>query len=369
MIQARDISFNIEYGRYIKPIEESLYSKIQIGKGTNLSMANKIHKLSKSFLYYTECDHVAFDAHVTSEMLKLTHTFYQSCYFHNLELRKLSKKTLNNNCRTRDGIKYRISGTRMSGDVDTSLGNSLINYAILKQCVTELCGKCEIIVNGDDSIIFTNRKIDTVKLMELLKTYNMESKVMESVTNIHKVEFCRQKIVINSKGKPTLMINPSRINTIYGMTYKQQRDYLEYLRQVCVCNIAINITNPLAQYWSNIYKEAFDKPLLLAELITFEYIELRTKLTAVKELTTTNISDYDSGELNQTTYCAWGNLDFLVNDKYKIINKIKKINNLIKNIENPINGKKQFKINTEMLKYFPVNFTIHVNHNSRSQRT
>lgn len=324
MIQARHITFNIQYGRYIKPIEDSLGKRINFGKGTNVEIARKIFKLSKKYKYYTECDHTSFDAHVTVEMLKLTHVFYQSCYFHDRELRKLSKRTINNNCKTRDGIKYRIKGTRMSGDVDTSFGNSIINYAILKQCVTEIAGKCEIIVNGDDSIIFTLRPIDTTKLSELLLTYNMESKVQPSTQNIHKVEFCRQKLIINSSGTPALMINPKRLIDIYGMTYKQQSDYLEYLRQVCVCNIAINISNPLAQYWSMIYKEVFDKPLKMYEIFTFSAIEIRTKQAAIKELLHIPVTNYDSGELNVTVFSAWGNLDYLEVYKNKIIKKNKK---------------------------------------------
>lgn len=205
----------------------------------------------------------------------------------------------------------------MSGNVDTSLGNSLINYAIIKECALKLIGDCEVIVNGDDSILFTNKPVDVEKLVAMLRTYNMESKVNQSETNIHKVEFCRQKLVINSKGKPSLMINPKRIIEIYGMTYKQQRDYVEYLRQVCICNIAINITNPLAQYWSSIYDEAFGKPIDLLEIFAFNYVELRTKLTALKELKTPN-DEYDSGELNQTAYAAWGNLDYMVRGRVRM---------------------------------------------------
>lgn len=357
MIQARDISFNIEYGRFIKPIEDKLHDKVQFGKGTNNEIANKIYRLSKRFKYYTECDHTTFDAHVTPEMLRLTHTYYQSCYYHNARLRQLSRKTINNNCRTRDGIKYRVKGTRMSGDVDTSLGNSLINYAILKEAVTKIAGACEILVNGDDSIIFTKKNVDEKKLVAELRKYNMESKVQKSVTNIHKVEFCRQKLIINSAGEPALMIDPKRLVDIYGMTYKQQRDYVEYLRQVCICNIAINISNPLAQYWSTIYKIAFDNNINLMEIFLFKYVELRTKQTAIKELAHAN-KVFDSGEYNQTVYAAWGNLDYLDVSLKKITKKIKKIKTLM-------GGK---KINTEMLKYLPVVKTIYVNHNTQVLR-
>lgn len=361
MIQARDITFNIEYGRFIKPIEDKCGKRVQFAKGTNNEIAKKIRKLAAKYSHYTECDHSSFDAHVTTEMLKLTHTFYQSCHYHNADLRKMSKKTLNNNCRTRDGIKYRIKGTRMSGDVDTSLGNSLINYAILKDAVTRMVGECDIIVNGDDSIIFTNRPLDIRQAEQLLKEYNMESKFKPTETNIHKVEFCRHKYIINNDGIPTMMIDPDRINGIFGMTYKQQRDYLEYLRQVCICNIAINWANPIGRYWKQIYETCWTKPLNFAEIDDFKYIELRTKLTAKKELKKNiNISTL---ELNVSMYIAYNNLDNWLREKYIIIRKIKKIQKITTR-HSPRD--KIIRINTAMLPYLPVSHIFFVNHNVKT---
>lgn len=61
-----------------------------------------------------------------------------------------------------------------------------------------------------------------------------------------------------------MMIDPDRINEIYGMN--QQSDYVEYLRQVCVCNVAINCTNPVGRYWLQIYKSNWEKPLNFCEI-------------------------------------------------------------------------------------------------------
>jgi len=107
-----------------------------------------------------ECNHSTFDAHVTIEMLEMTHRFYNSYHRnHNSEIQKYSRMTLINKCQNRNGDRYKIVGTRMSGDVDTSLGNSLINYAILKEAISIFKVKGDVIVNGDDSIIFLNEPI------------------------------------------------------------------------------------------------------------------------------------------------------------------------------------------------------------------
>lgn len=368
MIQGRDIVFNVEYGRYIKPIEDKCGKRVQFAKGTNLDIANKIKKLSKHYKYFTECDHKTFDAHVTVEMLKLTHVYYQACFHHDLTLRKLSKKTLNNNCRGRDGIKYRVKGTRMSGDVDTSLGNSLINYAILKEAVTKIAGKCEIIVNGDDSIIFTNRPLDVDAAKTLLKTFNMESEIQDSVTCIHKVEFCRHRYILNSLGKPSMMIDPRRITNIYGMTYKQQSDYVEYLREVCVCNIAINISNPVSKYWKEVYDACWSNiPIKFCSILDFQHVELRTRLAAIKEVV--QRIAFDTGELNITVYRAFGNLDDWLESKYKVIKHIKMVMGLsYTDIDSNRRPTRIFKINSDMIKYLPVSMTLQINHNAMSIR-
>lgn len=257
MIQARDISFNIEYGRFIKPLEQLLTKnhkyRYNFGKGNYDEIAKRIKLLKSRYNYYTELDHTSFDAHVTVEMLKLTHVFYRACYYHNGELRRLSMKTLNNSCKTRWGEKYKVKGTRMSGDVDTSLGNSLINYAILKECLSRLKIDGDVIVNGDDSILFTNQAIGG-GFSELLKKFNMESKISKTSTNIHKIEFCRTKYVIRSDGTPTMMMDPQRIVEIFGMTRNVQTDRVGYLNEVAICNAHINKNTPIGLVWADAFQ-------------------------------------------------------------------------------------------------------------------
>lgn len=42
MIQARDIKFNVEYGTYIKPIEDRCGKRLQFAKGTHHDIAIKL---------------------------------------------------------------------------------------------------------------------------------------------------------------------------------------------------------------------------------------------------------------------------------------------------------------------------------------
>jgi len=255
MIQSRHPTFNIAYGKYIKPLEQKITKHIpktslHFGKGDPDSIAARIAKLSAKYRWYTEGDHSTFDAHVTTEHLKLTHWYYRKCFpLHHVEVNQLSQRTLVNRCTTRRGEKYTTRATRMSGDVDTSFGNSLINYAILREVLDTVGIRGECIVNGDDFILFTDTRVDITLFRAWLRTHNMDTDMKESTENIHRVEFCRSKFVINNEGRNTMMMDPGRLAGIYGMTFRNVRSYQLYLVEVALANASINKSSPTGLYW------------------------------------------------------------------------------------------------------------------------
>nr|QTJ63692.1 RNA-dependent RNA polymerase [Dipteran tombus-related virus] len=268
LIQGRHPTFNIVYGSYIKPLERGLKHRLQFGKGTYDQIAAKVHTLSKRYKYYTELDHSTFDAHVTTEMLKLVHKFYLSCYDNDNNLRKLCKRTINNFCVGRHGEKYTIKGTRMSGDVDTALGNSLINYHILKSCLSDFKIRGEVIVNGDDSVLFTHEPIPTEQFTKRLRAYNMESKVAHTSTSIHTISFCRTKLVYHPDGSPTMAFDPDRLRDIYGMSHRRYppKQYERYCRLIHHTNHFININSPVKYQWQTLTSKTIDiKELIIID--------------------------------------------------------------------------------------------------------
>lgn len=349
LIQARNLTFNVEYGRYIKPIEKALSKRVQFGKGTPHQVAKRIMNLKKKYQYYTECDHKTFDSHVTVEMLQLTHTFYASCYNHDKNLRKLAKRTLKNKCKTRNGEKYTIKGTRMSGDVDTSLGNSLINYAILKTVVKDIVGKCEVIVNGDDSIIFSTQRIDVKLLTNKLKEYNMETEVKESQKSIHKIDFCQQRLIYDHEAKPTMMPDYNRVLSRFGMTYKQLNNYQEYIKDLVVCNIYMYHSNIVGYKFLNMYKNLYGKFKHID--IMGSRVEDKMKINvknSIENLDVTklviNINDY----IDISVFNAY-NIDSIDKEFLKLENRIRIINS-------------KPRLHTNSIKNLPVNNLIFINH-------
>nr|AZS32322.1 hypothetical protein 3 [Crane fly tombus-like virus 3] len=106
----------------------------------------------------------------------------------------------------------------MSGDVDTGFGNSLINYYIIIHLLRELNIEGDVIVNGDDFIIFTNSLLPN-NFAELLRNYNMDTVLKPTTTRIHTVEVCRSKLIFHPNGHATMAFDPHRLIDIYGCTY------------------------------------------------------------------------------------------------------------------------------------------------------
>nr|QTJ63588.1 RNA-dependent RNA polymerase [Hymenopteran tombus-related virus] len=257
LIQARHISFNIKYGRFIKALEHRLTKNhkrsVNFGKGNYNELAHRITTLAKKYTHYTELDHKSFDAHVTVDMLKNNTKFYAQCFpGHAEEIRRYGRAQLNNKCITRNGDRWTIKGTVMSGDVTTSIGNCLINYSIIKESLKMLGIRGDVLVNGDDCIIFTNCPIPC-EFESILRKFNMEATIGNTSTDIHDIEFCRAKVILNDLGQYTMMINPERLEQIFGMTYNNIPSYQDYLLEVIQCNACINKSNPIGGMWFDLY--------------------------------------------------------------------------------------------------------------------
>lgn len=338
MIQARKPIFNIMYGKYIKPLEiiVTKYHRLNnhFGKGTTNTIAEKISRLSQKWEWKTEGDHKTFDAHVTKEMLSLTHKYYKACFGTNhTDLNWLTKQTLRNSCRTRQGDKYKVTGTRMSGDVDTSFGNSLINLAILKELMEKLGVKGEAIVNGDDFILFTNKKIDIIKSKEILSTMNMETDMKDSTRNIHQVEFCANKLVLTSEGEYTLYKDIDRIFSKFGMTNAQVDLYRNYILECLHGNWKMMKTTPIGLVFKEIYYKTLELETKvngknILGIITdhkqykYKYLE-RSLIHQIRE--SRKDKETSSKELTISMYMAYDETIELDTYRDKLYNKIKNI--------------------------------------------
>lgn len=214
VISPRDPRYNVEVGKYLRPIEHRLYAAIgrmfdgpTVLKGYNAKEMGLIFQRKWSSFrdpVAVGLDASRFDQHVSVEALKWEHSVYNGI-FKSDELRKLLKWQLKNKVygHCKDGkLKYTVDGCRMSGDMNTALGNCLIMCALVHCYLKERCIVGSLANNGDDCVVIIESK-DLAKfsagLDEWFKEMGFIMKVEEPVYELEKIEFCQTHPVYNGE--------------------------------------------------------------------------------------------------------------------------------------------------------------------------
>lgn len=209
LIQPRSPEYNVLVGRYIKHLEHSVYSQLNglwggptIMKGLNcFQQAHAFREAWTSFHHPVAImlDAVRFDQHVSSPMLQWEHEVYLAHYRgrDREELAMLLKQQLVNrgSIRTDVGtIKYTVAGCRMSGDMNTALGNCLIMSSCCLALVQSVAVRARLFNNGDDCCLIVE-SADEPKLYPVIKPFFSELgfiiEVEESTNIFEKISFCQ----------------------------------------------------------------------------------------------------------------------------------------------------------------------------------
>jgi len=235
VIQPRTPRYNVEVGRYLKPLEAGVYEGIAevfggptVMKGLSAEgVARELHGMWEQFQrpVAVGLDASRFDQHVRAEMLRWEHSVYEGCFagIDKSELRGLLQRQLINKgtMRCADGsIKYQVSGSRMSGDMNTSLGNCLIMCALVHTLAAERGIKVRLANNGDDCVVIMEER-DLRKFVTGLKewfwAFGFNMKVEDPVRVFEGIEFCQAHPVFD--GVVWVMVrNPSTTVSKDAMT-------------------------------------------------------------------------------------------------------------------------------------------------------
>lgn len=211
-IQYRNPRYNLVLATYLKPYEHAFYELVGsdglrvVTKGLNNVEIAKL-MLDKAALYenpvYINCDHSKFDSTINVDHLKFEHMIYNRTF---PSLKNLLRKQLKNRGYTRSGIHYKVVGTRMSGDYNTSLGNSLLNRAVLESWLKNI--KHSLILDGDDSVIIVEAKdVHKLDLSHFEKCgFTTTTDLCYDITE---VEYCKKRLVMSDP--PILMRSPLRV--------------------------------------------------------------------------------------------------------------------------------------------------------------
>lgn len=210
VIQPRDVRYNCEVGPYLKAHEHNIYRAIAdiwggptVMKGYN-SVDTARHMRDMWNSIPQPCgiglDASRFDQHVSRQALEWEHSIYNGM-FHSKRLAELLRWQLVNRgkCHTPEGVvAYEVEGCRMSGDMNTSLGNCLIMTAMVWALCEKLGVPARLANNGDDCMLIVPRKWERVvrnQITSWFLKFGFTMKVEDTVYEFEQIEFCQTRPV------------------------------------------------------------------------------------------------------------------------------------------------------------------------------
>lgn len=226
VISPRDPKFNIQLGRYLRPIEERIFEALgelfghkTVMKGMDTDTV--AHCLREKWEMFNNpvaigLDASRFDQHVSADALHVEHGVYIDCFPRKKDKTKLHnilKHQLKNHCLgyVEDGkLEYTVDGTRMSGDMNTSLGNCVLMCLMIHAYAQHSKVNVQLANNGDDCVVFMERR-DIARFSEGLFDWFLEMgfnmAIEKPVDFFEGVEFCQCKPVFDGV-KYTMCRNP-----------------------------------------------------------------------------------------------------------------------------------------------------------------
>nr|QDH87038.1 MAG: RNA-dependent RNA polymerase [Riboviria sp.] len=225
-IQFRDPVYSVVLATYLKPIEEVVYqmrgnrlnglpSTRVIGKGLNQGQrATLLRKKWDSFVrpVCLSLDASRFDQHVSYAHLQAEHALYLQLN-NDPEFARLLSWQLVNRVKTTRGIRYKTRGKRMSGDMNTALGNCVIMVSQLGLYFEDRDIKWDCLDDGDDILVIVEAEYAQLLRDELpghFAELGMDLKVENDTTVFEQIEWCQCRPVAVDGGW-TLIRSPAKV--------------------------------------------------------------------------------------------------------------------------------------------------------------
>jgi hypothetical protein len=265
-IQFRHPKYCVAVGRYLKPIEHALYRMRGDGKdlpatrliGKGLSQRERAVLLKSKLELFENpvimsLDASRFDQHVSRELLRIEHWMYLQCIPSDEFARLLSWQLDNMGVSSR-GIRYRTKGKRMSGDMNTALGNCLLMVLMVS---TFMRGrKYDILDDGDDCLLVVEH-YDAQWVKENVHAafleYGMEIKIENVAHSLEEVEWCQCKPIEYAPGEHKFVRNPRKVfAALGGAKYLEpsRKARARLVNTIGLCELVLNLGVPVLQEYA-----------------------------------------------------------------------------------------------------------------------
>nr|ABY73661.1 RNA-dependent RNA polymerase [Barley yellow dwarf virus PAV] len=211
-----------------------------------------------------------FDQHVSEQALKWEHGIYNGI-FGSTELATALEHQLVNNIKmfVEDKmLRFKVIGHRMSGDINTSMGNKLIMCGMMHAYFKMLGVEAELCNNGDDCVIITDRVNEKLfdGMYQHFLQYGFNMVTEAPVYELEKLEFCQSRPV-RIDGKYRMVRRPDCIGkdstTLLSML--NESDVKSYMSAVAQCGLVLNAGVPILEsfyrclYRSSGYKKVSEE--------------------------------------------------------------------------------------------------------------
>lgn len=268
-IQFRDARYCVEISRYLKPMEHNLYNlegdesvglspTRLVGKGLNQVQRAKLlkHKLSlflRPAILSLDC--ARFDLHVSLELLEIEHSVYLAAN-PDPAFAKLLSWQLRNTCYSQNGIKYVTRGRRMSGDMNTALGNCIIMIIMVMAFMKRFGVHYDILDDGDDCLLIVEAEnVTTIResVHGAFLSYGHEVKIEKVAYSLPEVSWCQSSPIEYAAGKWKFVRNPWKVMScdLVGVRWKVGgKGRARMLATVGVCELILNLGVPVLQSYS-----------------------------------------------------------------------------------------------------------------------
>ncbi|APG76649.1 hypothetical protein 2 [Xinzhou nematode virus 7] len=262
-IQYRGPRFNLVLGRFILAYEEAFYRAFNHVNASRCHTSKGLTPDARAALLWElwsknprpaalNVDASRFDAHVTVEMLLLESLYYESSFPNCRLLRWLLRCQRRNRGCGKFGTTYTLKGGRMSGDVNTALGNTLIQMTVL----SFLAGRSfDLVVEGDDAVIFGD--VDDITRLEAVITskalaVGFQLKVSKALY-LEQLEYCSTRVIRSQSGDVRAIREWPRPLAMDRYTVKivsGQRATNRKARTMAVCFMSLYSGLPVYEEWA-----------------------------------------------------------------------------------------------------------------------
>lgn len=214
IIQPRSARFNYAIGIHLKPMEKPIFRGIAavfgsttVMKGLNASQRGIV--LEEKWARFTSpvaicLDAKRFDQHVSRDIIDWEHSVEEALAIDRCSLKRLNAFRKKNTCfiRTNEGgYKYTLNGIRMSGDMDTALGNCLTMCAMTYSFMANIdVSKYEYMNDGDDGVLIVEQSDSAFvfdNFVEYFTRFGFTMKLEGTTNIIEEVDFCQARPVFD----------------------------------------------------------------------------------------------------------------------------------------------------------------------------